>query len=458
VTAVNTATPVVIPPSPTATSIKTPTATPTTTMTGKARYVDNSVLVSGDGSSWDKSWKSFSLINWNTINPGDTIYISGGSNSQIYYETLIISKSGASGKYISIDVGANSPSPLGHDGTVIIDGGGVRTSGIYSYGMSYININGRDSGNNYKLLVRNAVTTSDGDANVLIRNGDHINVDYLKIICNTSRGIFFFYMTNGRVRGNDIRTGAVNNTYQTDNIYVGRGFDNVVENNILYNTNAITTESHNDPIQVGSEGRLIVRNNYIESTYDADSIIIGDAKDWIYAYNNVAKSEIRQLYGSPILVYAENYTGAVYLFNNTIISSNYNSGHGIELYQGSDSAIGAIKNNIIYTTNEDGIKSDYPITTPAKIDNNCYYNAGGQYASDINSTGRTWAQHQAAGFDVHGINANPLFINNFADLHLQSASPCRNIGADLSAYFTTDIDGVIRRIGSWDAGAYQSQP
>lgn len=88
------------------------------------------------------------------------------------------------------------------------------------------------------------------------------------------------------------------------------------------------------------------------------------------------------------------------------------------------------------------------IPTPAKIDNNCYYNSGGQYASDINSTGRTWAQHQAAGFDVYGINANPLFINNFADLHLQSSSPCRNIESDLSSYFTTDMGGVIGPIGA----------
>ena len=38
--------------------------------------------------SWTNAWESFFDINGTSIQPGDTIYISGGTDSTIYYEEL----------------------------------------------------------------------------------------------------------------------------------------------------------------------------------------------------------------------------------------------------------------------------------------------------------------------------------------------------------------------------------
>ena len=59
--------------------------------------------------------------------PGDVIYITGGSDSTIYSETLTIGKSGTSSGRMIYSRGTDS----GHNGEVIIEGGGSLSNGIY---------------------------------------------------------------------------------------------------------------------------------------------------------------------------------------------------------------------------------------------------------------------------------------------------------------------------------------
>ena len=58
--------------------------------------------------------------------------------------------------------------------------------------------------------------------------------------------------------------------------------------------------------------------------------------------------------------------------------------------------------------------------------------------------------------ETHGINGGfPLFVNAVGkNYRLQSSSPARGAGTNLSALFTTDIEGNARG-ASWDLGAYQ---
>ena len=51
-------------------------------------YVDKNASGQNNGTSWRNAWESFSDIEWDQIQPGDTIFISGGKDSTIYYETL----------------------------------------------------------------------------------------------------------------------------------------------------------------------------------------------------------------------------------------------------------------------------------------------------------------------------------------------------------------------------------
>jgi hypothetical protein len=89
-------------------------------------YVDKNASGPNNGTSWDNAWTSIGGIVWNSVQPGDTVYISGGTTSKTYSERLTSGKSGTAGNVITISVGQDG----GHNGSVILDGTGVQYNGI----------------------------------------------------------------------------------------------------------------------------------------------------------------------------------------------------------------------------------------------------------------------------------------------------------------------------------------
>src|SRR5574338_1632324 len=47
-------------------------------------YIDRDATGSKNGTSWANAWNRFEQINWASISAGDTIYVSGGSDSTTY--------------------------------------------------------------------------------------------------------------------------------------------------------------------------------------------------------------------------------------------------------------------------------------------------------------------------------------------------------------------------------------
>jgi len=78
-------------------------------------FVDRTAKGNNSGSSWTNAWESFSAIDWNQIQPGDTLFISGGTDSLEYNERLKIKASGTYGKLVVIRPGLDA----GHNGRVI---------------------------------------------------------------------------------------------------------------------------------------------------------------------------------------------------------------------------------------------------------------------------------------------------------------------------------------------------
>ncbi len=439
-------------------------------------YVDNAVSTSGDGRSWSTAWSSFANIEWDTDGPsgpivgvgaGDTLYISGGSASKTYYETLTVEASGVSGSFITIDVGANSPSPAGHSGTVIIDGENTkRQTGILIKQRNYITVNGRvnDGSNAYKLLVQNHLGSPDPPGSIHVRSCDHVNIDYVKVINNQTRGIFFngygIATTNSRIRGCDIRTEItdyLNTDNQLDGIYSQWGKDNIIENNTVILS--VNGTNHNDALQfANAETNITVRGNWFEhlngyGNADSQAIMASGVTGYANFYNNVMIGSSKHQW-QAVLLWAGSGTGVWNFWNNTVIAQNTTTGIALHLgRQDTDARIGTFKNNIFYSPNSYPVYAEASFT-PSKFDYNLLYRATTGAVAYMGGA-KTWAQWQTLGADVHGLNTDPNW-NTSNGYRLNSTSRAINAGTSLSANFTNDRDGVTRPQGAaWDIGAYE---
>ena len=109
-------------------------------------YVDNAATAgANNGPSWTDAWQSFADIVWESINPGDVIYISGGATEKVYYERLLIGASGTEGNPITIKVGQES----GHNGNVVITNNDINIGsgvGVSIHFYTYITIDGSVNG------------------------------------------------------------------------------------------------------------------------------------------------------------------------------------------------------------------------------------------------------------------------------------------------------------------------
>jgi hypothetical protein len=126
-----------------------------------------------------------------------------------------------------------------------------------------------------------------------------------------------------------------------------------------------------------------------------------------------------------------------------------------------------IQNNIFV---RDGLENSLMIARnnasldPNTMNNNLYFantfTEAQKQLFKLNFTGSRLADARAAGFELNGAWGNPLLLDTLGDyddanLRIGTGSAGIGLGANLSAYFTTDKDGNARPAsGAWDVGPY----
>jgi hypothetical protein len=150
--------------------------------------------------------------------------------------------------------------------------------------------------------------------------------------------------------------------------------------------------------------------------------------------------------------------------HNTILHTPTLAGSSVFYINGSTVPLADISYNVVYLSST-GASSFYNIqpTTgtalPSVSDRNVVY-LGGLAVMCTNASYASWAQWQAAGKDVNGVNGDPLLANiasAMPDLHLSTASPAIDLAVGSTT--TVDFDGTPRPFGpAADAGAFEYAP
>ena len=195
-------------------------------------YVNKNASGQNNGTSWTNAWQSFSAINWSSIQPGDFIYISGGTTSTTYNESLEPACSGTASNYVTIIAGKYSPSPSGHSGRVIIDGNNTR------HGIAFYD----KGGNKPSYLIVKGLETKDVEVGVYANFDNPHNCLVLD-----SLGLYGF--RNGGVRFETGETGYQN----ADSLFI--------QNCTIISPDYIDGES--DGIQLKGVSHIFIDRNYI---------------------------------------------------------------------------------------------------------------------------------------------------------------------------------------------------
>jgi len=455
----------------------------TTTHTGNKFYVDKNAPGSSTGTSWTNAWKSFSSINWSAIDPGDILYISGGTDSTVYTEQLVIGASGTSGNHVIVRSGLTA----GHNGKVIINTNFSIKYSIVLNTRSYVEV--RD------IFIRNA------------NEGVHIQLSNYVVLDSITVDQWAYSGSDDQVSG----------------IYVD-GYTAGTDSTFLLNCHITLT----DTLVKQTDGYVIryATNTFMDNCYgylDNRDYLSGgdnhnDVVQWYATTGAVQNVTISNSFlcnmtqyiggkgGQSQIIMAQNTTGTVVIYNTIFYGPNYTekSGGGmgvinyyndaaqwnivhntffgksteslINCFSASNNAI-ILKNNIFYSINNPVRTGTYRapmylgcgVANLNQIDGNLFSpNACLLGSNDVMSvSGRgslTMAQIYSGGGEQTGgyttrDRVDPLFTGG-VDFTLQGGSPAKNNGANLQSLIEgfglewKDKNGVSRD-SSPSCGAYE---
>lgn len=389
---------------------------------------------------------------------GDTVVVLAGD----YAAGATTARAGSSGSYISL-VGSNSPSFYGL--TIDHDYVELRDFRINGTGRAHAIL--VDSGADYARIVGN-VFTNCPDRHLTFY-WDPPQPTYGWVERNQ-----FLGATNVALGLHGLEHTVTNNYFIQDPDGPSRGAGDaiicmasntrVVGNTFTNWSRPSGSTAHIDIIQAFTSGctgdclstNVIFENNLVVDCRDTQMGMIEDQegagalRGWIFRNN------VYDRVSGLINIYAPSFQW----YNNTFIQSGYNSGSPLLFRVGElkgSGTNGVAYNNIFYlcgsnpTNSLGGFYGFDPATNSLTFtaDHNLVVGTGAGTVKDDYAT---------EGREANGINgSDPLFVNLAGgDYRLQSVSPARGAGTNLTSLgFSTDIAGTARGT-SWDMGAYQS--
>jgi hypothetical protein len=453
-------------------------------------YVDKNTSGQNNGTSWANAWQSFSAIDWNSIQPGDVIYISGGTDSTVYYERLVIGASGSAGNYVTI----RNSYEAGHNGKVIIEDPNTNSFDgcIYMAEKDFVYIKGLET----RAGIRGIY---------LWTRCDYVTIDSCIVKDWYPNGL-----TGGvKIEGQDAFPHSLNcsnieikncivvsttlwDASSTDCVYIQGALDTKIHHNFIHQRNRSLINHHVDCIQMYRTAGVKIWNNVciIDSGVTGHGMILGIESragqiDTMICYNNYISAGGHEQGGEPDINavfnrwYGYNDRPLSYWIHNTIVTRNSNESPIVMEY------MGFLKNNILAQFGTNGQPPSWPLPT-INAGNGMYFNPPCYVDSCTNNLiWREWGDVQFYGmFDGNGhtgtpsgwsgwlntyggtgVSSNPSFANPLGSYNgfiLNSNSPAINAGTDLQAFIESkglpwsDIIGNPRD-SSPNIGAYESE-
>lgn len=475
-------------------------------------YVGKASAGSANGTSWANQFgiDTGTGISWGAVAAGDTVFIDGGSTSVTYTNRWVISQSGSVGNPISIKIGTDS----GHNGIAIFEGGsGTLDECWWYHGQSYLLISGNNGTGSTNLVFQNVI-----DATLTTGFGINGGVSYVTIeyvtVTNCNNGIAMASGTGNEVRysylthirgdvgidvdgstdvgydGNLIHHNTIESNTATN--FSGVGPDGIQGTSSISSYNNVfrclpngdnVGAQHPDGHQLTKDYIKVFNNtfeNYTDSGVDLDCWGNNRQRNNVRVYNNVFKitdSLFRSGARTPIGVRLYLPGNTITNISNVIIANNlfvdYPSRVLFWEQVNADCTFSGnlIVNNIVLNSglgNTSGSKlfniGDTTLnnltTNNVLLDFNLIYKGSNGTNSFDRSTVKVTPSDWSGSMQGHGVNADPLFTTYTQDstgniFTLQSGSPARGVGINLSAYFTTDLSGNTR--SAWDIGPYEYQ-
>jgi hypothetical protein len=427
-----------------------PAASAPTALRPNAYYV-SPVGNDGDGLSWASAWKSLGTIKWSVVQPGDTLFLDGGSSGITYTSTLAVGKSGTALAPITIRVS----SVAGHNGRVLIFGGRgtplpycgqtgykYQTSGVRLHGITFNNASHVviDGGKWDGLAVyghdNDGVLFSGGESYDTLRNAEvydngTASVNSAGAWSTDAAGIrpLGSHLTFDQVDVHDNGQDALQSGGPLNYITIHHSWLHFARQNPLQPAGSAfnTPCTHQDGLQIyaGDVQSGVTIQDSVLGPGLIEGVMLGQAP---YVYNGVTYSAtIHDVTVRNSLVINGAHNGLIGDPGQT--QNNWTIDHTTIFMNASEDALSWMGNNASVTNSIVYGGGFYLPTGLAVSGGNCQWNTG------------------AGSTQIKGLTANPLFNTNVsgfgafpslttqasADFGLQTITPCPGVGSSMTS-------------------------